>query len=145
MKTGTPQNPEIIEPGQTTTAVASGGRIRRALGIILMMIKFTAPAFLIDSVCIWLIDLGHSSVLAWLALLVLFLPALILSGLALLVNLFLFFALVATLSGRTVSAVQAPFARFVRYPQGGGGGGGADGGFRPGISRIRDVTPPSDR
>jgi hypothetical protein len=146
MKIGTPENPEIIEPGQSPRAPRAAGdgfgdRVGRALRILMMMIKFSVPAFFLDSVCIWLFDMGRTdgSVFAWLLLLLLIFPALILTGLAVVVDLFLTFAFLATLSGRAVNVVQAPFAKFVRYPGGGvPGGGRGDGG-----GGVRDVTPPS--
>ena len=82
------------------------------------MISVSVPAVGLNMLCLWLLRTGMQpdGFLAWLPL-IFFAPiALVLTLIALLLNVFLLIALALTLSGRAVNfpGQSVPFLRFVR-------------------------------
>lgn len=117
---GTPENPEIIEPGQPIPprrekAAPAAGRFARALKIVSYMISATAPALLVDSICFWLFDAARNGggVLTWLFFFFSLPPAMLLTLVATVANVILLFAFFAALSGRP--PVGMPRAFSVRF------------------------------
>lgn len=133
---GTPENPEIIEPGGTytnerdvsgshdrssrfgnsSTRKNSGGRIRRAFNILMWMVYISAPAVLFDSIWFWLYDMGNSNggFFAWFLLILISPPAFLLTVVAMIANSFLFLIFLANLLGRPVTENPAGFIRFIK-------------------------------
>lgn len=74
-KLGTPENPEIIEPGQIYRRPGQSTTKWQAPRLFMTLIL---PAIFLDWICIGLIDMGMNSgsVVAWLLLLILAPPAL---------------------------------------------------------------------
>jgi hypothetical protein len=109
---GTPENPEILEPGERPPKARQGGRLRLLFTLISALVMISAPAAFMIWACLWLIDMGTTydgAAFAWL-LLVLFAPiTLALAAGTFVIDAFLLLAIVATLSGRR--AVVMNFAR----------------------------------
>ena len=75
-KVGTPENPEIIEPGQSRPMNSQshrGHRLARSLQILTWMIAAALPAATLDSSCLWLWEIANQqhSVMAWMLLILL--------------------------------------------------------------------------
>lgn len=102
---GTPENPEIIEPGQTRAQVQPTGRLRMILQILWWMVSAAFPAWIFDSICLWLFDqaVNHGAVLAWVPLILLAPVSALLTILAVFLCGFFAIMLVAALFGKTVS------------------------------------------
>lgn len=137
MKIGTPENPEIIEPGQGPRpnyqgprpqyqaqgaqspfgSASPSGRFRRAFQLLSLMVKLSLPALFIDSACFWLMEMGRTEggFFAWALLLMLALPAFFLTLIAVLSNLLLGVLFIATLLGKNIAVNQMPMMRFVRF------------------------------
>ena len=100
-----------LQPGR---APKTRGRTRVLLSLLAAMLVASAPAVLSISTCAWLIDVGTNYegwAFAWL-LLILFAPiTLAFSAAALVIDLFLLLAIVATLSGRTQIITPRPRMR----------------------------------
>jgi hypothetical protein len=121
---GTPENPEILDPGQTAHAARLKrrpfARLRLFFTLLSAMVVVSAPAVFTVWACAWLIDMGtnaEGAAFAWL-LLILFAPmTLVFTAAAIVIDLFLLFAMFATLSGRRMivmnfgSSAQQPGPR----------------------------------
>ncbi|MBX3022903.1 MAG: hypothetical protein KF799_14610 [Bdellovibrionales bacterium] len=127
---GSPQNPEIIEPGgfqprNEREAFEPGarpqgprapGRVRRSLQILMWMLYVSAPAFFIDSIWFWLFDMGtgDGGIFAWILLFLVTLPALLLTLFAMVANSFLLLVFFASLLGKPISEHPMGFVRFIK-------------------------------
>lgn len=123
---GTPENPEILEPGETRARPVSEeaplGALRvkaaRVFRMLMWMLSVTAPALFLDSLLFWLYDTASNGggFFAWVLLILFTPPALFLTLVAMVVNSFLAFALFAGLLGRPVQTHHpAGFVRFIRF------------------------------
>ena len=116
-KLGTPENPEIIEPGAQTrpavTAPSRWGIVRQLLKVI---VGVTVPALGFGMIFFWTLHtaLNYGGVLPWLALVIIALPSFMIGTIALIANLALWPALIFILMGRSVAnPLQDP--RIVRF------------------------------
>ena len=101
---GTPENPEIIEPGQNPRRrPVGGGRWHQALQILTWGILVAAPAFFFDSVFVWLIELARQdeNPLVWLLTVLVAPLALVATLVALLALSVLTLFFIANLFGRS--------------------------------------------
>lgn len=103
---GTPENPEILDPGQPAQPArmkSPFARVRLFFTLLSAMAVVSAPAVFTIWACAWLIDMGtntEGAAFAWL-LLILFAPmTLVFTAAAIVIDLFLLLAMFATLSGR---------------------------------------------
>ncbi len=109
---GTPENPEILDPGQPMQSARLKrpfARIRLFITLLFAMIVVSAPAVFTIWACAWLIDMGtntEGAAFAWL-LLILFAPmTLAFTAGAVVIDLFLLMAMVATLAGRRLMVMN---------------------------------------
>lgn len=116
---GTPENPEIIEPGdrprgEARTAIP--GRWWTLLRLLRWMISVTLPAVLLDSICFWLFDAAHAGAgpFAWLLLAVFALPAALATLAAAAANIVLLVLFAGVLLGRDVRVGFQPILRRMR-------------------------------
>lgn len=120
---GTPGNPEILEPGEAPASkrLKPRGRLRLLFTLLTAMLVVSAPAIFTIWSCLWLIEIGAShegAAFAWL-LLILFAPlTLVFTAGALVIDLFLLLAILATLSGR--GAIVMNFRNMGSPGRGGG-------------------------
>ncbi len=116
-KVGTPENPEIIEPGQSHR-LPQRSRVRTVFQILSWMIAISAPAALLLMTCTWLIDVGlkPGGIFAWVLLFFFAPPTVVLSLVAVLADLVLSLFLVMTIFGRTV-VLSDQVMRFSRRPR----------------------------
>ena len=116
-KVGTPENPEIIEPGQTHRP-PQRSRVRTVFQILSWMIAISAPAALLLMSCTWLIDVGlkPGGIFAWVLLFFFAPPTVVLSLVAVVADLVLSLFLVMTISGKTV-VLSDQVMRFSRHPR----------------------------
>ena len=110
-KIGTPENPEILEPGWESRPRASvaPSRVRTAGSLLRLMLLIALPATVLDWLCVGLFKMtltsGADAALGWL-LLIFFAPAAFLATcVALLLLLVLTFMVLFTISGRGQIAV----------------------------------------
>jgi hypothetical protein len=105
-KLGTPENPEILMPGERPRVQHS--RLPVILGLVRWAVVILTPVILADTLCYWLLELGRQpdGSLAWLFLALFALPALILNFIAGAVLLVLFFSLLMLVMGRSVSVMR---------------------------------------
>ena len=110
-------NPEIIET-RNPRPFRLRARFERIVRLAYWMILAAIPAYLLDSVCIWLFDEGQRQSLpfAWVLLLVFIIPAALITLVIAIVEIALFLALLMTLVGRDV--LIRPQIRFGRAPRG---------------------------
>jgi hypothetical protein len=110
MRLGTPENPEIIEPGQSPTSAQTHSfamRVRMAVNLIMWMLMLSLPALFMDGVCYWLFQLiREGSLFAWILMALAIPPALALSLFAVVAVVILFFLLLATVCGAPVTTIQ---------------------------------------
>ena len=108
-KLGTPENPEIIEPGGSSVP---SGRWSVALQILRILISVTLPAIGLDLLLAYFTHaaMNAGSILSWLGIFLLIVPAFILTLVAGAANLVLWPALIMILSGR---ATKVPSFRFI--------------------------------
>lgn len=116
---GTPENPEIIEPGQAPRQASSRpapGRWTLFAQLLRVLVAVSLPAIAIDLIFGWMFHtaVNFGGVLPWLGLVVMAPPALILTLVALAANLILWPVLILILSGRAV-ANPLNDARFDRF------------------------------
>jgi hypothetical protein len=96
---GTPENPEIIEPGQNRPFNTPPSPRPPYFLIFRWLLSALLPAILLDAVCLWLIEAaGAGNPLAWMLLIFLGIPAFF-ANLAVLAVLFFSFLF---LTGRRV-------------------------------------------
>lgn len=113
---GTPENPEIIEPGGSAAPnAAPSGLLNRwtmAGQILRILFSVTVPAVGIDMLMAYFTHtaMNDGSLLAWLGIFLLLVPAFLLTLVAGAANLVLWPALIMILSGR---ATQMPTFRFI--------------------------------
>ena len=101
-KLGTPENPEIIQPGERPRSHLS--RLPIIFGLLRWAILISLPAVMADSVCLWLLNLGKTpgGELAWIFLALFALPAILLTLIAGAIVFFLLFTVLLTLLGKPV-------------------------------------------
>jgi hypothetical protein len=104
MRIGTPENPEIIEPGGPRR-MHTPSRWRIILQMLGWMISLCLPAIFFDYICFWLIEIGRgpNGFLAWVLLILFAPPAVLFTLIAVFGNLFLSLAIVLTLFGRAIA------------------------------------------
>lgn len=111
---GTPENPEIILPGERPAAKAQnvGPRWQLAFSLVRVIFSVTLPAVGLDLLFAWIfqIAVNNGGALPWLGLMLLGLPVLILTLIAIAANLILWPALILILSGK---ATQMPNFKFI--------------------------------
>jgi len=116
---GTPENPEIIDPSLPPPRPSLNARWRVARQILLWLASISLPALTLDLICLWLIytAMTYGGFMPWLALIVLALPALIFTLIAMVANIVLLPAFVYTLLGRMnqIQMNDPRLARFVRF------------------------------
>lgn len=102
-KLGTPENPEIIVPGEIRRPTPKSGRFLGALQILSWMLAAAAPAFVFDSIFLWLFELSRQdgNPVTWLLLLLVSPLALVASLVAAILVSLLILAFIANLFGRT--------------------------------------------
>lgn len=118
---GTPENPEIIEPGdhprsQTMQEPSGFSRWRLALQVLRVLVSVTLPGLGFAMIFAWIFHtaVNYGGVLPWLALIVISLPTLLLTLVAIIANLILWPAMILILSGRaTQNPLQNMRFRFV--------------------------------
>ena len=115
-KLGTPENPEIIEPGvRPRRPVAPPlARLRTALKLLKSLIVVVAPALLLDSALLTLLIRGwreQNAILFLFGLLLVPMAALA-STLALVAGPLLLVSLIFLVMGRAVGVSPRPFGRF---------------------------------
>jgi hypothetical protein len=115
-KLGTPENPEIIEPGQRPrpTPARATSRLGTALRLIKTLVVVVAPAVLLDYALFSMLHQGwrDQNALAFLLGLLLVPMAALASTLALLAGPLLLLSLVFLSLGRAVSFNARPLGRF---------------------------------
>jgi hypothetical protein len=116
---GTPENPEIIEPGggqKSSRPQAALSRWPIARQIFRILVAVSLPAIGLDMICAWLFHtaVNYGGALPVIGLVVLTIPALIFTLIAVAANLILWPALILILSGK---ATQNPLndPRFARF------------------------------
>lgn len=116
---GTPENPEIIEPGEAPKSARPQPTLSRwpiARQILRILLAVSLPAIGLDLICAWLFHtaVNYGGALPVIGLVILVFPALIFTLIAVAANLILWPALVLILSGK---ATQNPLndSRFARF------------------------------
>ncbi len=115
---GTPENPEIIEPGQAPrpSAKATVKRWPIVLQLLRVLIGVSIPAVAFALVFSWMFHtaVNFGGVLPWLGLVLLAPPALLLTIIAVAANLILWPVMILILSGKNVANPlnDQRFARF---------------------------------
>lgn len=114
---GTPENPEIIEPGQTEPLrrASAPSRFARVAQTLWWMVSISIPAAFALSVCYWVFDAAiNGSAISWLLLIFIGPPTLLLFAFALLADLALTVLLVLHVLGKPID-VRPGAIRFLRF------------------------------
>ncbi len=130
---GTPENPEVLDlegkAKEQDGARVTGLKMRLVLTLIGIMIMVSVPAVLAVSSVYWIASQGLTtgSFLAWIAFFLVAPIALVLSLLAVVLDVLLLTTVIATLRGRSVIHLQ--FGRATHHQRT--------------VNTYRDVTPPT--
>ena len=102
-KLGTPENPEILEPGEIPRE-RRPNRWTMMVSLLRWAVFLSLPAVLADYACYGLLQMGKEpgGLLAWVLLALLTIPAMVLTLISAISLLILFLTLVLTLVGRPI-------------------------------------------